>query len=218
MSTTTSTMPPAAVMPAWIPSRLYRMTLEQYEALAASGAIPTSHRVHLVNGYLVEKMTQNPPHTIADLRCGRELDRVTPRGWHVRPGKPVRIPMPGRDSEPEPDRFVVRGKIEDYERHPGPGDIALVVEIADSSLADDHQLAVEVYGPAGIPVCWIVDVNARRVEVYTLGGPQGYGPPEFFEEGQSVPVVIRGRQVGEIAVKDILPPRRRRAKAGGNGA
>ena len=219
MSTTTTTMPPVAAMPAWIPSRLYRITLEQYEAMAASGAIPTSHRVHLINGYLVEKVTHNPPHAVADELCGKALDRVVPRGWHVRADKPVRIPIPGRDSEPEPDRCVGRGKIEDYDnRHPGPGDIALIVEIADSSLAEDHQLAMNVYGPAGIPVCWIVDVNARRVEVYTLSGPQGYGPPMFFGEGKSVPVMIRGRQMGRIAVKDVLPPRRRRPKAEGNGA
>ena len=198
-----------------IPTRLYRMTLEEYEALVASGVFKGRNRFHLINGYLVEKMTQNPPHAVADERCGRELDRVIPRGWHVRADKPIRIPKPGRDSEPEPDRSVVRGKIEDYsERHPGPGDIALVVEIADSSLADDHQLAVGVYGPSGIPVCWIVDVNARRIEVYTLQGPEGYGPPEFFVEGQSVPVMIRGRVIGQIAVKDILLPRRRRRRAG----
>jgi Uma2 family endonuclease len=203
-----------------IPAPLYRMTLEEYEALVASGAFKGRNLFHLINGYLVEKKTRNPPHTIADLRCGRELERVVPRGWHVRPGKPVRILRPGRDSEPEPDRSVVRGRAEHYdERHPGPGDVALAVEIADSSLADDHQLAVEVYGPAGIPVCWIVDVNARRVEVYRLAGAHGYGPPEFFGEGQSVPVVIGGRVRGRIAVADILPPRRRRrGRAAGNEA
>ncbi len=199
-----------------IPTRLYRMNLEEYEALVASGAFKGRNRFHLIDGYLVEKMTQNPPHTAADERCGRELLRVVPRGWTVRSGKPVRIPRPGRDSEPEPDRSIVRRRSDDYAgRHPGPGDIALVVEIADSSLAEDHQLALEVYGPAGIPVCWVVDINARRVEVYTRRGPQGYGPPEFFGEGQSVPVVIGGRVRGRIAVDDILPPRRRR---GGRGA
>ncbi len=55
MFATTSTMPPPPAMPAWIPSRLYRMTVEQYEAMAASGAIPASHRVHLIDGFLVEK-------------------------------------------------------------------------------------------------------------------------------------------------------------------
>ena len=38
MSTITSTMPPAPAMPAWIPSPLYRMTVEEYEAMVASGA------------------------------------------------------------------------------------------------------------------------------------------------------------------------------------
>jgi Uma2 family endonuclease len=212
-----TTIPSWAGGPAWTPSPLYRMTVEEYEAMVASGAFRGRNRFHLINGYLVEKMTQNPPHTVADIRCGKELDRVIRRGWHVRPGKPIRIPA--RDSEPEPDRCVARGSADDYaERHPGPEDIALIVEVSDSSLAEDRKLASEVYGPAGIPAYWIVDVNARRVEVYTPAGPQGYGPPEFFAEGRSVPVMIRGRQVGRIAVKDILPPRRRRAKAGGNGA
>jgi Uma2 family endonuclease len=194
------------------------MTLEEYEAMVASGAFKGRNRFHLINGYLVEKMTQNPPHTIADMRCGVELDRVIPPGWHVRPAKPVRIPVPGRDSEPEPDRCVVRGTILDYEaRHPGPADVALVVEIADSSVAQDRDYAANLYGPAGIPVCWIVDLKARRIEVYTDPGPQGYGSRESFGEAASVPVVIGGREVGPIAVADILPPRRR-ARARGNGA
>jgi Uma2 family endonuclease len=219
MASITSTVPSALPgTSTWTPAPLYRMTLDEYEAMVASGAFKGRNRFHLINGYLVEKMTQNPPHVVADMRCGQELDRVVPRGWHVRPGKPVRIPMPGRDSEPEPGRCIVRGKIEDYERHPGPGDVALIVEIADSSLAEDRKLVAEVYGPGGIPVCWIVDVNARRIEVYTRRGPQGYGPPEFFGEGQSISVVIGSRVRGRIAVDDILPSRRPRAKAEGNRA
>ena len=210
-------MPPPPAMPAWIPSRLYRMTVEQYEAMAASGAIPASHRVHLINGYLVEKMTHNPPHTVADIRCGKELDRVIPRGWHVRPGKPIRIP--GRDSEPEPDRCVVRGTMDDYdERHPGPEDIVLIVEIADSSLAEDRDYAIEPLRARGHP--GLLDRQRERPPGRGLhpGGPARIRAAQFFGEGKSVPVMIRGRQVGRIAVKDILPPRRRRAKAEGNGA
>jgi Uma2 family endonuclease len=197
----------------WIPSRLYRMTVEQYEAMAASGAIPTSHRVHLIYGYLVEKMTQSPPHATADLLCGRELARVLP-DWYIRGAKPVRLP--GQDSEPEPDQCVARGTLWDYtERHPGPGEIALIVEVADSSLADDRQLATGVYGPAGIPVYWIVNLVQRQVEVYTGPGPQGYASIEVFAEGQSVPVVIDGREYGRIAVEDTLPSRRPTPEAAG---
>jgi Uma2 family endonuclease len=218
MSTIVSPQPTIPTAdPGWIPSRLYRMTVEQYEAMAASGAIPMSHRVHLINGYLVEKMTQKPPHVIADMLCGAELNRIIPPGWHIRSAKPVRLP--GQASEPEPDHCVVRGTIVDYtERHPGPDDVALLVEVADASLADDRKLATEVYGPAGIPVSWIVDVNGCRVEVDTGPEPHGYGPPAIFAEGQSVPVVIDGREAGRIAVADILPPPRPRAEAGGDRA
>ena len=152
-------------------------------------------------------MTQNPPHRVADELCGAELDRVVPADrYHVPGAKPVRLP--GRDSEPEPDRCVVRGTIRDYEdHHPGPDEIALIVEVADSSLADDRTLATKVYGPAGIPVYWIVNLVDRQVEVYTNPSPAGYLSTEVFAEGQSVPVVIEGQPLGRIAVSDILPSR-----------
>jgi Uma2 family endonuclease len=206
MSSMTSATPDISASPRWLPSPLYRMSVEEYEAMVASGAFAGRNRFHLINGYLVEKMTHNPPHAIADDLCGRELARVLP-GWYIRPAKPVRLPA--QNSEPEPDRCVVRGTIVDYDtRHPGPADILLVVEVADSSLSEDRGYAAKLYGPAGIPVFWIIDVRGRRVEVYTNPGEQGYGTPEIFAEGQSVPVVIDGREIGRIAVGDVLPPRR----------
>jgi Uma2 family endonuclease len=184
--------------------------------MAASGAIPSRNRIHLIDGYLVDKMTQNPPHTVSFQRTGRELGPIIPAGWHLRPALPLCIRLPGRDSVPEPDHCVARGTVDDYaERHPGPEDISLIMEVADSSLAEDRDYAARLYGPAGIPACWIVDVKGRRVEVYTGPGPQGYGTIEVFAEGQSVPVVIDGREVGRIAVADILPPRPAGPQAGG---
>ena len=217
MSTIATTPTASGGASAWIPPRIHRMTVEEYERMVASGAIQSRNRFHLINGYLVEKMTHNPPHAVSFQRCGGELARAAPAGWHVRPALPIRLP--GQSSEPEPDHCVARGAIDDYlEGHPGPGDVALVVEVADSSLAEDRDYAANLYGPAGIPACWIVDVNGRRVEVYTGPGPAGYGSTEVFAEGQSVPVVIGGREVGRIAVADILPPRRPGTKAEGNGA
>ena len=171
------------------------------------GAFSKNDRFHLINGYLVAKMTQNPPHWVADELCGAELARIIPADRYLIPAaKPIRLP--GRASEPEPDRCVVRGTIRDYEdRHPGPDDIALVVEVADSSLAVDRQMATEVYGPAGVPVYWIINLVHRQVEVYTDPGPEGYRSCAAFAEGQSVPVVIDGQPLGRVAVADLLPSR-----------
>ena len=208
MSTIVSPQPAIPTAdPEWIPSPLYRMTVEQYEAMVASGAFSRKDRFHLINGYLVAKITQKPPHRVADELCGAELARLIPADrYHISGAKPIRLP--GRASEPEPDRCVVRGTIRDYEkRHPGPDDIALVAEVADSSLAEDRKLATEVYGPAGLPIYWIIDLVHRQVEVYADPGPGGYGSRAVYTEGQSVPVVIDGQPLGQIAVADILPSR-----------
>ena len=79
--------------------------------------------------------------------------------------------VPGRRSEPEPDVSVARGGPDDYEgRHPGPGEVALVVEVSRTTAAKDRKLG-PVYAAAGIPAFWILDVKRRRLEVYS--GPAG---------------------------------------------
>jgi Uma2 family endonuclease len=187
----------------WIPSPLYRVSVEQFEALVTSGAFKDQNRLQIINGCLVAKVPQNPPHALSDDLCGDELARALP-GWYIRPAKPVRLPQ--RSSMPDPDRCIVRGSTRDYAaRHPGPGDAVLLVEVADASLSQDRKLATEVYGPAGVPAYWIVNLIDRHVEVYTGPGPTGYASRTDYKLGQLLPVVIDGQQLAEIAVEDILP-------------
>jgi Uma2 family endonuclease len=192
-----------AVAPEWVPAPLYRMSLEKYEAMVACGAFGPKDRFHLINGFLVAKMTQYPPHSTADGLCGQAFDQVIPAGWHVRSAKPIRLPE--QVSKPEPDRCVVRGSIRDYsQRDPGPVDVALVVEVAESSLAEDRKMA-RIYGGSGIPAYWIVNLVDRQVEVYTLPYSDGYHSRQDFAPGQEVLVVIDGVEVGRIRVADLLP-------------
>jgi Uma2 family endonuclease len=200
MTTTQSTDPPSITE--WLPSPLYQMTVDQYESLVESGPFTKRDRLHLINGLLVAKMTQGDIHCTADDLCRVALSGVLPAGWYVRPDKPVRIPC---YNEPEPDQVVVRGTILDYsDHHPGPKDVALVAEIAYSSLPEDRQMA-SVYGNAGICVCWIVNLVDRRIEVYSDPQPGGYATVTFYCPGSDVPVVIDGTIVGWIAAADLLP-------------
>jgi Uma2 family endonuclease len=128
VSTIVTTTPPTES-----PWPLYRMPIEQYEAMVESGVFTERDRLQLVNGMLVAKVTQGDAYCTADDLCREVLATITPAGWYVRPNKPVRLPP---SSEPEPDHAVVCGTIRDYRhRHPGPDDIALIVEIAASSKA-----------------------------------------------------------------------------------
>ena len=84
-----------------------------------------------------------------------------------------------------------------------------MVEVANSSVGRDRGIKRRLYARAGMPVYWIVLVRERAVEVYTdPSGPAAepaYATTGRFADGEHVPVVIDGREVGTVAVVDLLP-------------
>ena len=80
-------------------------------------------------------MLKNPRHSIAFRRIDLAVSRLTKEGWHIRNQGPITL----SNSEPEPDLAVVIGRIDDYvEQHPVASEVALVVEVADSSIVTDR--------------------------------------------------------------------------------
>ena len=57
----------------WVPAHLHRLSLDEYEAMVAASVFGDKGRLHLLNGCLVEKMTQKPPHSTADELCSQVL-------------------------------------------------------------------------------------------------------------------------------------------------
>ena len=80
----------------------------------------------------------------------------------------------------------------------------MIVEVADSSLAEDRAM-VAVYGRGGIPIYWILNLVDRQVEVYSCPQPDGYATRTDYQSGQHVPVVLDGTVFGQIAVDNLLP-------------
>jgi Uma2 family endonuclease len=151
----------------------------------------------------VKKMPKKPPHVFATDKLSQLLARLVPPGWYIRQEHPIRIPD---FDEPEPDLAVVAGVLEDYRtRHPGPDEIALLIEVSESTLAIDRGEKCSAYAAGRLPVYWIVNLVDRRVEVYTQPGPAGYQSHTDFTPGMEIPVVIAGVECGRIAVNDILP-------------
>jgi Uma2 family endonuclease len=185
---------------------IYRLTVEQYHAMARAGILMEDDPVELLEGWLVQKMTKYRPHVIATDLVRRALERLLPSDWYVA----IQDPIMTADSEPEPDVAVVRGEVRDFpDRHPGAADVAVVVEVADSSLQQDRGAKKRLYARAGINVYWIVNLIDRQIEVYSEpSGPvqrPDYGQTHNFGPTDSVPVVLDGVEVGELAVQELLP-------------
>src|SRR5262245_39214068 len=116
---------------------IWRFSVDQYHAMIRAGILTEDDPVELLEGWLITKMSKSPKHRVVTQLARETLARVLPSGWYVDAQEPVTT----ADSEPEPDVAVVRGERRQYlDHHPGPQDVALVVEVADSSLQRDRSL------------------------------------------------------------------------------
>ena len=185
---------------------IWRLTVREYHEMIRAGILTEGDPVELLDGWLVSKMTKNPLHAVATRLVRHALERIVPRGWFVDSQEAVTLAT----SEPEPDVVVVRGDPRAYvDRHPGPNDVALVVEVADVSLNRDRTFKKRLYAQAGIAAYWIVNLVDRRVEVYSdPSGPSdqpNYRQHRDCGETDEVPVLVEGREVGRIAASALLP-------------
>jgi Uma2 family endonuclease len=185
---------------------IYRLSVEQYHAMARAGILDEDAPVELLEGWLVQKMTKHAPHTLATLLVRRGLERLVTSQWFVNGQEPITL----SDGEPEPDVFIAEGDPRDYrERHPGPAEVALVVEVAESSLQTDRGTKLRSYVRAGIPIYWIVNLKARQIEVYTephtTRKTSVYRQRHNYGTSDTIPVVLDGAEVGNLAVQDLLP-------------
>jgi Uma2 family endonuclease len=199
---TTSVAPPLTETP----DTYFRLSVNQYHQMLDAGIFDEDDPVELLEGLLVTKMPKYPPHRISTELIRDLLPRRLPDGWFVDSQEPITL----ETSEPEPDAMIVRGERRQYlDRHPGPQDVAVVIEVADSSLLRDRTWKKRIYAAAGIPAYWIVNLPERRLEVYTEpSGPAAQ--PEYrlrqdYGLADEITLVIEGNEVARLTLTELLP-------------
>ena len=185
---------------------IWRLSVDNYHEMIHVGILTDDDPVELIEGWLVTKMPKNPAHTLATENTRDGLAEIIPSGWFVRMQEPITT----EDSEPEPVVMVVRGKRQDYpDQHPGPADVALVVEVADATLSRDRSLKLRMYARARIAVYWILNLPDQQLEVYTV--PEGAGDEAtyriqtIYRIDDHALISIEGREVGQLTIRALLP-------------
>jgi Uma2 family endonuclease len=160
MSITIPITPHAAETPPW---PVHRFTVEQYHQLGESGILSPDDRVELLEGWIVEKMNHRPAHGYVVGLLAQRIFMSLPTSWIGR----CQLPITTLTSEPEPDLAIVRGVHSDYRtRHPSGADVALIIEVADSSVQRDRSKAT-IYASAGVKEFWIVNLVECQLEQFT---------------------------------------------------
>ena len=204
LATTEAPLPATPSPPPFVEEHpAWRMPLSVYERIVKAGLLEDYRDVYLWKGRLCDRMGINRPHIFGVNRIFRFLIGLCGDDYSPETEAPVAFRFD--DSAPQPDVKVLRGRDRDHlDRMPTTADVALVVEVTDSTLPKDRALII-TYAIEEIPVYWLLNIAARRMEVYAAPVAGVYTSVAFFDAGQDVPVIFDGRDVGSIPVADLLP-------------
>jgi Uma2 family endonuclease len=158
------------VMPVALPRR--RFTVGEYYRMAETGILAPGERVELIEGEIIEMAAIGSRHA----GCVNAITRLLVRGVGDHGLVAIQNPVRLSDlSEPQPDVAVLRPRADNYtSAHPGPPDVLLIVEVADTTAGFDRSTKAPLYALAGISEYWLVDILADRVEVHRNPSPDGY--------------------------------------------
>jgi Uma2 family endonuclease len=173
-----------------------RWTRAECELIDAMGVWEGQH-LELIEGELIDKkMAKNPPHVTAVLLL-REWAIAVFGSRQVLQEAPIDVAAKDNPTnQPEPDLVVLRQSALRFTRTgPGPADIALVVDVSDSTLCFDLNKKAPLYARAGIQEYWVLDVNLRRLIVHREPADGKYHFVKIYHEHESVaPLAASGSE------------------------
>jgi len=182
-----------ASVPPDVPRR--RFTVDEYYQMAVAGILREDDPVELLDGEIIEISPIGDRHFGCVLRGNTIFNARLAGRALVSIQSPVRL---SSGSEPEPDIVLLQPRPDFFRSgKPGPADVLLLIEVADTTFSYDRDVKLRFYAESGIPEVWIVDLNGARVLVYR--GPTGL----TYEQVQAVE---RGGTLSPLAFPDIVLP------------
>ena len=167
-----------------VTEQTYRFTAQEYHRMGEVGILPPDVRVELVDGEIKQMPPIHPPHANIVDRLTIMLASRLAGVAHLRVQGPIHL---DDYNEPQPDLAVMRFRDDYYgSQHPTPADVLLAIEVADTSLRYDRDEKMPLYGRAGIPEAWLVDIQAQTITVFTQPHAGGYREQHVLSRGQEI--------------------------------
>ncbi|GAB4364217.1 MAG: Uma2 family endonuclease [Methylohalobius crimeensis] len=160
----------------------HRITVEEYHRMGEAGILSEDDRVELIEGEIIDMAPIGSRHSA----CLSKLIRIFARDTDalVRIQDPIRLK---NDSEPQPDLALVHFRADGYaECHPGPEDVLLLIEVADTSLTYDRTVKMPLYAEHGIREAWLIDLEKKTVEIFREPSPEGYRETKRIGSEESI--------------------------------
>lgn len=173
-------------------ARVYRLSVAEYHRMGEVGILAPELRTELIDGEIIEMPPIGHPHAGTVKLLANRLKELVGTDAIVAVQDPVWL---DDHSEPIPDIALLRPRADWYRNgHPGPDDVLLLIEVADTSLTYDREVKLPRYARAGIPEVWLVDLGGRRLDIHRCPAGHGYGEVVAPEDLTVIPVPLHTNQ------------------------
>ena len=177
-------------------------TVEEYNRMGTAGILDEDERVELLDGEIIRMSPIGPRH-VSNVNQLTRFFILTFDGLAiVSTQNPI---VTDRTSEPQPDIVLLRQRKDRYsESLPTAADVLLIVEVSDTTLHRDRSKKLAIYGRAGVPEYWIVNLLDDTLEVYRVPTAKEYGIKKVLTRKNSIAALAFPKK--KIAVRDLLLP------------
>jgi len=180
-----------------LPQRL--ITVSEYDQMALHGIIGDDERVELLCGKIIPMGPIGKRHAL----CVNQFAQVLLPILGTQASLTIQNPIQIDDyTEPEPDLALIQAPLTRYaDHHPRPEEVYLVIEVADTTLQKDRMVKLPLYAKAGIPECWIVNLEGEAIEAYREPEADSYLYKQTLRARQALALPSG---LGDIPVSEVL--------------
>lgn len=173
--------------------------VNEYYRMGECGYLSDDERVELIEGEIIPMAPIGSRHASVVDRLNARFSQLLGTKAIVRVQNPLRL---GEFSEPEPDIALVKPRPDFYQdRHPGPNDVFLVVEVIATIKESDYK-KIRLYAQYNVSEVWYVYLQTKSIDGFRSPSQSGYMEKITFDMGQSISP--QAFPMCEIAINDFL--------------
>ncbi len=177
----------------------YKFSLDEAYAIGETGVFRGTD-VELIGGQFLVKEPPSSFHAGIVKRLLNQLNKIVGSAAIISAQDPVVL---SRYDVPEPDIAILKPRDDFYtSKHPAPDDVYLVVEVSNTSLCYDQSTKAALYAAAGIETYWIVDINAKVVNVHEDPVDERYEDIHICERGDVLTLPVP--DAAQLLVNDLF--------------
>lgn len=150
----------------------HKLTLHDVLSMMDKHILDPSAKYELIDGVVFEMPAEGRPHRYQKSAIIAHLNRTLPGEYFVMAD--ATLDLSPHDA-PSPDAYVIPAAL--AETALNPSDVLLVIEVADTTLADDLGPKAALYARAGVQEYWVVDIERRVILVHREKAGDAWAAP-----------------------------------------